>query len=155
MCEARPRGGSHARRRNRRATEVAFRASNPERAPAKVGTLLSRAYVGKSAAVILRPASVSLGSVHPRPKRAALQAHTRNARVGDKLQMVVDCSAFQKNADGSWTVTKETVVELGPPGAGAPAIGLSIGTRIVSTEYIVDNVALVSVLDRECTSKGA
>jgi hypothetical protein len=67
--------------------------------------------------------------------------------------MIVDCSAFEKNADGSWRAIKDTVVKAGP-GAGAASMGISKGTTIVSTQYIVNGVPLLTVLERDCASTG-
>ena len=67
-------------------------------------------------------------------------------------QLIIDCSAFERNSDGSWTVTRDTKVSVGPGPAGA-SMGLKAGAKVVLTEYIFNGVPLVRALDHQCAKQ--
>ena len=64
-------------------------------------------------------------------------------------QMIVECDAFKRNAEGSWTVIRETTFSSGL-GPKAAAIRLSVGTQVDLNGYIMNGVSLASLLEQRC-----
>lgn len=62
-------------------------------------------------------------------------------------QVEVDCSAFRRNADGSWTTLKEATIQ-----AGGSSMNFEGGTTIDSGAITFGDTDLATLLDRHCLS---
>ena len=61
-------------------------------------------------------------------------------------QPKVDCSAFQRNADGSWKTLKSTTVSSGGGSKMSFDVSMTFGRGAVS----LDGVDLVTLLEQHC-----